>query len=68
MRGGVLKCIAGDKGLQMVTVCLSETLVSTYESTRRHNSEEQHRHRSVLICTDIFKIQYRHCLRGTGIV
>jgi hypothetical protein len=28
----------------METVCFSETLLSTYESTRRHNPEEQHRH------------------------
>jgi hypothetical protein len=28
--------------LKMETVCFSETLVSTYESTRRHNPE-QHR-------------------------
>jgi hypothetical protein len=32
----------------METVCFSETLVSTYESTRRNNPEEQHR--QVLIC------------------
>jgi hypothetical protein len=30
-------------GLTMETVCFSEILVSTYESTRRYNSE-QHRH------------------------
>jgi hypothetical protein len=29
--------------LKMEGVCYSETLVSTYESTRRHNPEEQHR-------------------------
>jgi hypothetical protein len=28
----------------METVCSSETLVSTYESTWRHNPEEQHQH------------------------
>jgi hypothetical protein len=27
-------------GLNMETVCLSEKLVSTYESTRRHNPEK----------------------------
>jgi hypothetical protein len=26
------------------TVCFSETLVSSYESTRRQNPEQQHRH------------------------
>jgi hypothetical protein len=26
----------------METVCSSETLVSTYKSTRRYNSEDQH--------------------------
>jgi hypothetical protein len=30
--------------LKMETVCFSETLVSTYKSTRRYNPEEQHRH------------------------
>jgi hypothetical protein len=30
-------------GLKMEVVCFSETLVSTYESTRRYNPE-QHRH------------------------
>jgi hypothetical protein len=29
--------------LKMETVCFSETLVFIYESTRRHNPEEQHR-------------------------
>jgi hypothetical protein len=28
----------------METVCFSETLVSTYKSTRRYNPEDQHRH------------------------
>jgi hypothetical protein len=28
--------------LKMETVCSSETLVSTYESTRRHNPERRH--------------------------
>jgi hypothetical protein len=31
-------------GMKMETVCFSETLVSTYESTRRHNPEQQHHH------------------------
>jgi hypothetical protein len=31
-------------GLKMETVCFPETLLFTYESTRRHNPEEQHRH------------------------
>jgi hypothetical protein len=30
--------------LKMETACFSETLVSTYESTGRHNPEEQRRH------------------------
>jgi hypothetical protein len=30
--------------LKMVAVCLSETLVSTYKSTRRYSPEEQHQH------------------------
>jgi hypothetical protein len=29
---------------KMGAVCFSEMLVSIYESTRRHNPEEQHRH------------------------
>jgi hypothetical protein len=32
----------GETALNMETVCFSETLVSTYESTR-HNPEDQHR-------------------------
>jgi hypothetical protein len=28
--------------LRMETVCFSETLISTYESTRRHNPEDEH--------------------------
>jgi hypothetical protein len=31
--------------LKMETVFLSETLVSTYKSTRRYKSADQHRHR-----------------------
>jgi hypothetical protein len=31
-----------DRGLKMETICVSEVLVSDYESTRRHN-REQHR-------------------------
>jgi hypothetical protein len=31
-------------GLKMGTVCFSETLVSTYKSTRRYSPEDQHRH------------------------
>jgi hypothetical protein len=31
--------------LKMEAVCSSETLVSTYESTRCCNTEDQHRHR-----------------------
>jgi hypothetical protein len=30
--------------LKMKAVCLSEMLISTYEFTRCHNPEEQHRH------------------------
>jgi hypothetical protein len=30
------------EALKMVTVCFSETLASTDESTRRQNPEEQH--------------------------
>jgi hypothetical protein len=30
--------------LKMETVCFSESLVSTYESTQHHNPEEQYRH------------------------
>jgi hypothetical protein len=30
--------------VMMDTVCSSETLVSTYKSTRRYNPKEQHRH------------------------
>jgi hypothetical protein len=30
--------------LNMEAVCSSETLVSTYQSTRRHNQKEQHGH------------------------
>jgi hypothetical protein len=29
--------------LKMETICFSETMVPTYESTRRHNPEEEHR-------------------------
>jgi hypothetical protein len=29
--------------MKIETVCFSETLVSTCESTRRHNPEQQHR-------------------------
>jgi hypothetical protein len=31
-------------GLRIEAVCPSETLVSTYESTRRYKPEDQHRH------------------------
>jgi hypothetical protein len=30
--------------LKMETVCFSETLMSIYESTRRHDPEKEHRH------------------------
>jgi hypothetical protein len=36
--------------LKMEKVYFSETLVSTYESTRRHNPEEQHH-----LITELFK-------------
>jgi hypothetical protein len=42
--------------LKKETVCLSGMLVSTYESTRRQNPEEQHRHATVLVWTK-FQIQ-----------
>jgi hypothetical protein len=32
------------KAVKMETVCFSETLASTNESTRRQNPKEQHRH------------------------
>jgi hypothetical protein len=40
---------APSSGLNTETVCSSETLVSTYKSTRRHNPEDQHLHR----CEDV---------------
>jgi hypothetical protein len=40
-------------GLKMKTVCFSETLVSPYESTRRHNSERQHRQMHASISLNI---------------
>jgi hypothetical protein len=30
------------EALKMETICVSETLISTHESTRHHNPEEQH--------------------------
>jgi hypothetical protein len=42
--GFFMQCrFAGRYHLKMETVCFSETLVSTYESTRRQDPEEQHR-------------------------
>jgi hypothetical protein len=44
--------------LKMETTCFSETLVSTYESTRRHNPEQQHRnphrHENLDLCSVLF--------------
>jgi hypothetical protein len=37
-------CEVATSALKMETVCFSETLVSIYESTRRNNPEQQHRH------------------------
>jgi hypothetical protein len=36
---GFWRCVYA---LKIDTVCFSETLASTYKSTRRHNPEEQH--------------------------
>jgi hypothetical protein len=36
--------VSPSSALKKETLCLSETLVSTYRSTRCHNPEEQHRH------------------------
>jgi hypothetical protein len=36
--------VSPSTGLNMETVCLSETLVSTYKSTRLYYPEDQHRH------------------------
>jgi hypothetical protein len=36
--------VLGDTNLKIEAVCLSETLASTYKSTRRHSPEDQHRH------------------------
>jgi hypothetical protein len=44
----------------MATVCFSETLVSTYESTRRHNPQEQHRR--VKICFVIYRVAFKKYL------
>jgi hypothetical protein len=40
--------------LKMEAVCFSETLVSTYKSTRRYNPEEQHRHLWSLVLSLLF--------------
>jgi hypothetical protein len=37
-------CCHPSSALKMEAVCSSETMISTYKSTRRHNPEEQHRH------------------------
>jgi hypothetical protein len=53
----------------METLCFSETLVSTYESTRRHNPEEQNHlnrrenlksHKLVLISNASYIIHTSH--------
>jgi hypothetical protein len=36
--------LSASSSLKKEAVCFSETLVSTYETTRRHNPEEQRRH------------------------
>jgi hypothetical protein len=40
-------CVVTPRGLvsalKMEAVCLSETFISTYNSTRRYNPEDQHR-------------------------
>jgi hypothetical protein len=41
---------------EVEAVCSSETLVSTYKSTRRYNPEDNHRHKGVIaaVCALIF--------------
>jgi hypothetical protein len=46
--------------LKMETVCFSEALVWTYESTRRHNPGEQHRHLNLVFwIVSWYKIRLR---------
>jgi hypothetical protein len=41
---GTHQCFGGTSvlGLKMLAVLFSDTLISTYKSTRRHNQEDQH--------------------------
>jgi hypothetical protein len=42
-KGGDVMCLSPSSELKVETVCSSETLASTDESTRRQNPEEQYR-------------------------
>jgi hypothetical protein len=56
------KILSPSSALKMETVCFSETL-STYESTLRHNPDEQHRHlhrRENLKSHKVMRINRRH--------
>jgi hypothetical protein len=45
--GGI--CCLRLAALKMEAVCTSETLISSYKSTRRYNPEDQHREKAIII-------------------
>jgi hypothetical protein len=49
------------KVLKMEKICLSETLASTDESTRRQNPEEQHRQCNSLLFLRNICVQPKEC-------
>jgi hypothetical protein len=57
----------------METLCFFETLVSTYESTRRHNPEQQHRQPVSTLQLQLYQASflfrcYYYCYVSGGVV